>query len=94
MAWNEQCNYSKTQLVIFLLALKVNLGIWELDLPHEDQPLSGYVGFDDLFDRDLVEASEMSASGVVGRIAVKNLSDSFSVCLTGSSGWCKTKSNR
>lgn len=60
---------------------------------HEDQPLSGYVGFDDLFDKDLVEASEVSESGVVGRIAVKNLSDSF-LCLFDGEALVGAKQNR
>ena len=31
---------------------------------HEDQPLSGYVGFDDLFDKDLVERQKCQSLGL------------------------------
>jgi len=36
----------------------------------ETMPPEGFVGFDELFDKGLVEASELSESGVVGRISV------------------------
>jgi len=49
----------------------------------ELNPPNGFVGFDELFDKGLVEASELSASGVVGRISVENKSDSFLVLLDG-----------
>ena len=41
----------------------------------EEIPPDGFVGFDELFDKGLVDASELSESGVVGRISVTNKSD-------------------
>ena len=49
----------------------------------EAMPPEGFVGFDELFDKGLVDASELSESGVVGRISVTNKSDSYLVLLDG-----------
>ena len=49
----------------------------------EAMPPEGFVGFDELFDKGLVDASELSESGVVGRISVTNKSDSHLVLLDG-----------
>ena len=49
----------------------------------ETMPPEGFVGFDELFDQGLVEASELSESGVVGRISVTNKSASYLVLLDG-----------
>ena len=50
---------------------------------NEAMPPEGFVGFDELFDQGLVDASELSESGVVGRISVTNKSDSYLVLLDG-----------
>ena len=49
----------------------------------EAMPPDSFVGFDELFDKRLVDASELSESGVVGRISVTNKSDSYLVLLDG-----------
>ena len=49
----------------------------------EEIPPDGFVGFDELFDKGLVDASELSESGVVGRISVTNKSDCHLVLLDG-----------
>ena len=49
----------------------------------EAVPPEGFVGFDELFDKGLVDASELSESGVVGRISVTNKSNSHLVLLDG-----------
>ena len=38
----------------------------------EAVPPEGFVGFDELFDKGLVDATELSESGVVGRISVNH----------------------
>ncbi len=59
----------------------------------EEAPLTGYVGFDHLFDSGLVEALEISVSGVVGRISVNNMSDD-SLCLFDGEALVGAKQNR
>ena len=59
----------------------------------EEAPLNGYVGFDHLFDSGMVEALEVSESGVVGRISVNNMSDD-SLCLFDGEALVGAKQNR
>lgn len=49
----------------------------------EEIPPDGLVGFDETFDKGLVDAAELSESGVVGRISVTNKSDDHLVLLDG-----------
>ena len=60
---------------------------------QEAEPLTGYRDFDTLFDQGLVEASEVSDSGVVGRIAVLNRSQ-WSLCLFDGEALVGAKQNR
>ena len=59
----------------------------------EEAPLDGFIGFDELFDSGLVEAQEVSESGIVGRISVSNLSDK-SLCLFDGEALVGAKQNR
>ena len=59
----------------------------------EESPIQGFVGFDQLFDSGLVEALEVSESGVVGRISVNNMS-AESLCLFDGEALVGAKQNR